>query len=212
LFSVVIHEVAHGWTAYRLGDTTAYDMGRLTLNPIPHIDLIGSIVVPLISYFTIGSVFLAWAKPVPINPNNFRHGQRDQVLVSLMGPLSNFLVAACCTGAYIVLIRFALPIVLTGGAVEQTLVAFLIQMFGAGIMLNIFLAVFNLIPIPPLDGSHVFSAFLPEKLRQQYYQIGFAGIILVLVLMRLNPFRNAVITVVQVLSIPYQLLIHRFVP
>ena len=89
LFSIVVHEVAHGWMALRLGDSTARDSGRLTLNPIPHIDPIGSIAIPLLSYLSAGSVFIAWAKPVPINPANFRNFRRDDILVSIIGPFSN---------------------------------------------------------------------------------------------------------------------------
>jgi Zn-dependent protease len=92
LFSIVVHEVAHGWMALRLGDTTARDLGRLTLNPIPHIDPIGSVLVPLISLFSTGSVFIAWAKPVPVNPMMFRNPRRDDILVSTVGPFSNLIV------------------------------------------------------------------------------------------------------------------------
>ena len=96
IFSVIIHEVAHGWMALRLGDPTARDMGRLTLNPLPHIDLIGSVLVPLMSLAAAGHVFIAWAKPVPVNPMNFHNPRRDSVLVSAVGPVSNFLLALLC--------------------------------------------------------------------------------------------------------------------
>src|SRR5512142_2895625 len=103
LFSVIIHEIAHGWTALRLGDPTAKMMGRLTLNPTPHIDLIGSIVVPLFSLFAAGSVFIAWAKPVPVDPRNFSHYRRDDILVSVAGPVSNILMALVCSIAVVLL-------------------------------------------------------------------------------------------------------------
>jgi Zn-dependent protease len=96
IFSVVIHEMAHGWVALRCGDTTARDLGRLTLNPIPHIDFFGSILVPLLSIITTGRVFIAWAKPVPINPGNFSNYKRDDSLVTAAGPFSNLLTAFIC--------------------------------------------------------------------------------------------------------------------
>jgi Zn-dependent protease len=110
LFSIVVHEVAHGWMALLLGDTTARDSGRLTLNPIPHIDPIGSIAVPLLSYIAAGSVFIAWAKPVSVNPANFRNFRRDDILVSLVGPFSNLLVAFCCAVFFILMQRFFGPL------------------------------------------------------------------------------------------------------
>ena len=103
LFSVVIHEMAHGWMALRLGDTTARDAGRLTLNPIPHIDLFGSILVPLFSILAAGRVFIAWAKPVPVNPWNFRNLRRDDMLVSIVGPVSNLCLALACSVMVILL-------------------------------------------------------------------------------------------------------------
>src|SRR5512142_2105649 len=96
LFSVIVHEIAHGWMALKLGDPTARDMGRLTLNPIPHIDPVGSMLVPLISFFAAGTVFIAWAKPVPVNPLYFRNLRRDGILVSVVGPASNLLLALFC--------------------------------------------------------------------------------------------------------------------
>src|SRR5260221_6425187 len=103
LFSVVIHEISHGWMALRLGDTTARDLGRLTLNPIPHIDPVGSVLVPLFSLVATGRVFIAWAKPVPVNPLNFSDMRRDDILVSVVGPVSNFILSFICTIIYIVL-------------------------------------------------------------------------------------------------------------
>jgi Zn-dependent protease len=211
LFSIVVHEVAHGWLALRLGDSTARDFGRLTLNPIPHIDPIGSIAIPLLSYITAGSVFIAWAKPVPINPANFRNFRRDDILVALIGPLSNLLVAFCCAVLYVLSGRFFGPLQLVDGAVQRDMATFLIQMFAAGITLNIFLAVFNLIPVPPLDGSHVLSSLLPPELGERFRQIGFFGILLVILLMRLDPVRNFILTVVMTVRIPYEMFINKFI-
>jgi Zn-dependent protease len=210
LFSIVVHEVAHGWMALRLGDTTARDMGRLTLNPIPHIDPIGSILIPLLSYLSVGSVFIAWAKPVPIDPRNFRNFRRDDILVSIAGPVSNLIMAGVCTICYIVVVRFLAPMESLHGDLQQSLTTFVIQMFSTGITLNIVLAVFNMIPVPPLDGSHVLSAVLPEQIRENYQRIGFFGVLIVIVLMRLEPIRNILWSVVLVFHIPYDLLLQLF--
>ena len=210
LFSIVVHEVAHGWMALQLGDSTARDSGRLTLNPIPHIDPIGSIAIPLLSYLAAGSVFIAWAKPVPINPANFHNFRRDDILVSIIGPFSNLLVAFCCAVFYVISERFFGPLNLIENNFQREIAAFLIHMFVAGITLNIFLAIFNLIPVPPLDGSHVLSAMLPAEIGERYRQIGFFGILLVILLMRLDLFRNFIFTVVMTVRIPYEIFIHQF--
>ncbi|MGD1043940.1 MAG: site-2 protease family protein [Bacteroidota bacterium] len=210
LFSIVVHEVAHGWMALQLGDSTARDSGRLTLNPIPHIDPIGSIAIPLLSYLTAGSVFIAWAKPVPINSANFSNFRRDDILVSIVGPFSNLLVAFCCAVCYILSQRFFGPLNLIENNFQREIATFLIRMFVAGITLNIFLAVFNLIPVPPLDGSHILSALLPAEIGERYRQIGFFGILLVIMFMRLAPFRNFIFTVVMTVRIPYEIFINRF--
>ena len=210
LFSIVVHEVAHGWMALRLGDSTAYDSGRLTLNPIPHIDPIGSIAIPLLSFISAGSVFIAWAKPVPVNPANFRNFRRDDILVSVVGPFSNLIVAFCCAVFYILLERLFGPLKLIENNLLRDIAAFFIHMFAAGITLNIFLAVFNLIPVPPLDGSHVLSALLPAELNERFRQIGFFGILLVILLMRLDPFRNFILTVVTTVRIPYEIFVNQF--
>ena len=211
LFSIVVHEVAHGWMALRLGDSTAYDSGRLTLNPIPHIDPIGSIAIPLLSFISAGSVFIAWAKPVPVNPANFRDFRRDDILVSIVGPFSNLIVAFCCAVFYILSERLFGPLKLIENNLLRDIAAFFIHMFAAGITLNIFLAVFNLIPVPPLDGSHVLSALLPAELNERFQQIGFFGILLVILLMRLDPFRNFILTVVTTVRIPYEIFVNHFV-
>ncbi len=210
LFSIVVHEVAHGWLALKLGDPTASNMGRLTLNPIPHIDPVGSVIVPLISYFAAGTVFIAWAKPVPINPANFRNFRRDDILVSVIGPVSNFIVAFLCVILYILTDRAFGSTELIAAGVGREAVSFLKNMFQAGIPLNIFLAVFNLIPVPPLDGSHVVASLLPERIAAQYRQVGFAGILLIIFLMRLAPVQHAVMATVHFILTPYVLLLDLF--
>jgi Zn-dependent protease len=210
LFSVVVHEVAHGWVAFYLGDPTAKDTGRLTLNPLPHIDPIGSIAIPLLSYISAGSVFIAWAKPVPVNPANFRNFQRDDILVSVAGPFSNLLMACCCAMFYIITVRLFGPVMLIENNLQREIAMFVIRMFAAGITLNIFLAIFNLIPVPPLDGSHVLFALLPEKVGEQFRQIGFFGIIIVIMLMRIAPFQHAVFSLILTLRMPLDILIGMF--
>ena len=209
LFSVVIHEIAHGWMALRLGDPTAKQMGRLTLNPIPHIDPIGSIVVPLFSLIVAGRVFIAWAKPVPINPMNFSNYRRDDILVSVVGPISNIFMAFCCTVVVIVL-KYIAP--LLEGTNEFVIEMFdlLIKMFIGGITLNVVLAVFNLIPIPPLDGSHVLASLLPEEISERYRSIGFLGIFIIIYLMRWEPFAMVFHTVINLFLVPFKVILNIF--
>lgn len=207
LFSVVIHEISHGWMALRLGDTTAKDLGRLTLNPIPHIDPVGSILVPLISIIVAGRVFIGWAKPVPVNPMNFSNFRRDDILVSVVGPFSNLVLSVLFTLMFIG-IAHASPLFREAGPLADQFGAFLGKMFYSGIVLNIVLAVFNLIPIPPLDGSHVVASLLPPELSLQYRRLGFYGIFIVVLLMQWPPFSSFFNTVITTLMYPYELLIH----
>lgn len=154
LFGVTVHEVAHGWVASKLGDKTALMMGRLTLNPIKHIDLIGTIIVPILCLLGGGFVF-GWAKPVPVDWRNLRSPRRDAALVALAGPGANFLMAifwACIA-------RLGMWAMQSG---FQDAV-FLIYMGQAGIIINLVLMVLNLFPLPPLDGSRVLASFLPKK-------------------------------------------------
>ena len=149
LFSVVIHEVSHGAVAYALGDPTAKNEGRLTLNPISHLDFFGSIFLPIVMYMTAGFIF-GWAKPVPYNPYNLKNQKYGPALVGIAGPLSNFLIAV----VFGVLIRFSDVLNLPAAFLQ---IAFFIA------FLNLILAVFNLVPIPPLDGSKVLFALLPAR-------------------------------------------------
>lgn len=151
--SVVIHEVSHGFMAYALGDSTAKYAGRLTLNPIPHIDPFGSIVLPLLMSFLPGGIVFGWAKPVPYNPYNLSNQRWGPGLVAAVGPLSNLFVAL----VFGIAIRFS-ALLPAGTASAFVEIATII------VVLNIVLAVFNLVPIPPLDGSKVLFAFLPYHL------------------------------------------------
>ena len=154
IFSIVIHEVSHGTVAYYLGDPTAKYAGRLTLNPIPHIDPIGSIVLPffcvLFANLTGGGFIFGWAKPVPINPYNFKDQKYGSAKVALAGPGANLVIAL----VFGLLLRFCPAISAFSG---------LTLMFSYIVYINILLAVFNLLPIPPLDGSHILFTFLPQK-------------------------------------------------
>jgi Zn-dependent protease len=166
LFSVIIHEVAHGYAALLNGDPTARLTGRITLNPIPHIDPIGTIFLPLLLLITQAGVIFGWARPVPVNPLNFRNYRLGEITTSFAGPASNLLLAA--------LFAYLLRLKLGGPG--------LILMAYYGCIINIFLAIFNLIPIPPLDGSHLVAAFLPPRLARYYSYLEPVGIVLVLIL------------------------------
>ena len=151
VMSAVIHEVMHGVAANSLGDPTARLQGRLTLNPIPHLDMFGSVLLPAVLVLTNSPLFLAWAKPVPYNPYNLRPGRFSEAIVAGAGPASNIAIALVA-GLFI---RFG-----SIGAMES--VVFLI------VTVNVMLAIFNMIPIPPLDGSKVLEAFLPSSLQYGY--------------------------------------------
>jgi Zn-dependent protease len=178
LLSVIVHECAHGLVAEWWGDPTARMLGRLTLNPIPHIDLFGSILVPGLLLMTGSGVLFGWAKPVPVTPENFRNRRLGDITVSLAGPASNVLLA-------LVLAVVLLVAGLTLGA--EDVPAGLVALCAYGIRLNFILAVFNLIPIPPLDGSHVVANLLPGPAAYAYRSLGQVGLLLLLLMLFLVP-------------------------
>lgn len=153
IFSVVVHECAHGIAAERAGDPTARSLGRITLNPIPHIDLIGSIALPAILIIT-GSPFLfGWAKPVPVNPSYFRNLRLDEIKVSFAGPLSNMILS----------VGFLMVSIIVVSIPDTGVTSLLLSVARTGIIINLVLAFFNLLPIPPLDGSHILENLLPYR-------------------------------------------------
>ncbi len=171
LIAIVFHELAHGYMAYLLGDPTAKRAGRLTLNPIKHLDPIGALALL--------TVKVGWAKPVPINPMYFKHPRRDLFLVSFAGPFSNFLLALLFSLA-IKTILFLFGGVSSKGAVN--FFSILIDICSAGVIVNIGLGLFNLLPIPPLDGSNILISILPKDIGISFGRMGKYGIIIVILL------------------------------
>lgn len=171
VFAITVHEAAHGWVAYKLGDKTAKVMGRLTFNPIPHIDPIGTIVLPLVMMLTTGFIF-GWAKPVPIDLRNLSDPRRDWAIISVAGPLSNLLMALAW--GLVMKIALMLPATLDWAAVP------LLLMGKIGITFNIILMVLNLLPLPPLDGSRVLAWLLPPNLAAQLDRIEPYGVFILI--------------------------------
>ena len=173
IFAITVHEVAHGWVAKKKGDNTAFMLGRLTLNPIKHIDLLGTIVIPGLLLISGTGIIFGWAKPVPVDSRHFKNPRKDMALVAIAGPVSNLLMAI----GWALLIRLAIII-------ESDFVTLPLIYTGiAGISINLILALINLIPIPPLDGSRVLSAFLPSKWAWRYNQIERYGFIILMALL-----------------------------
>jgi Zn-dependent protease len=176
LFSMVAHEYAHGYAALRQGDSTAYSLGRLTWNPLPHIDLFMTILLPLMTYIAAGVAF-GGAKPVPVVPRNYRNFKRGDIIVSLAGVATNLAIAILCIPLIVLvgLIGSAVPALTDSLALLQRMLVY-------GILINLALMAFNLIPIPPLDGSHVFKYILPPAWALNYQRLGAQGLLILFLL------------------------------
>jgi Zn-dependent protease len=167
--AIILHECAHGFAAYLLGDNTAKDQGRLTLNPISHIDPVGSIIVPGALYLLHSPFFFGWAKPVPVNFRNLKNARLGMILVAVAGPVTNIILAY----GYILLYKFSIYPPLS-------------YVWQWAILFNIVLCVFNMIPIPPLDGSRIVTGVLPRELAYQYNRLEPFGMIIIVVLLQVG--------------------------
>jgi Zn-dependent protease len=178
VIAIVFHEVAHGWVARALGDPTAARLGRLTLNPIKHVDPIGTVVLPLMLALAHAPVF-GWAKPVPVVASKLRNPRWHMMLVALAGPGSNLLLALASAAG--------LAIVAGGGMPEAGIERFVAQNLFNFLLINVFLAIFNLIPLPPFDGGHVVEGLLPRPLAAQWVKVGRFGFVLLIGLLLVLP-------------------------
>ena len=178
VFAITVHEVAHGWIAKKYGDNTADSQGRLTLNPLKHVDLVGTIIIPGLLLITGTGFIFGWAKPVPVDARNFKNPRADMAMVALAGPVSNLLMAVF----WALIARIGMTI---GAAAEEVSLP-LIYSGVAGISINLVLAMVNLLPIPPLDGSRILSWALPHHLAWQYSKLERYGFIILIILLSTN--------------------------
>ena len=182
LFSIILHEYSHGYIAYKNGDDTAYLMGRLTFNPIKHIDPMGTIFLPLLCHLMHLPLF-GWAKPVPVNFLRLNNPKKDMAKVAFAGPASNLLMVALCVLIFKILVVLNI----------QEVLFYKILIYG--IQINLILAIFNLIPIPPLDGSKIIASFLPDRQSLRYLSLERYGMIFVIILIVTGAFRMIVVPV-----------------
>ena len=195
LFALSLHEASHAWMASRLGDQTARMLGRVTLNPIKHIDPVGTLLIPLAMLFMpgFGRFLIGWAKPTPVNTRNFKRITRDDILTTLAGPSSNLLTALVCALALMVMEHVSaagklsvVVAVFTANHVPSPVEGALPALFPLALLLylaffvNLLLAIFNLLPLPPLDGSHIFRHMLPYSALRIYDSLGMISLILIL--------------------------------
>ncbi len=191
LFSLCIHEAAHAAMANWCGDPSARLLGRLTLNPAKHIDPMGTVVFPLLLLMMPGGFVFGWAKPVPFNPRNLENMRRDPVLIALAGPGSNLVLALICAFALRVLAM------LVGIAPDSNILAILVQIFLALSVINLILMLFNMIPVPPLDGHYLLASVLPPSGQEMLQRIGPFGIILAIMLVSFTGIIRVPLTILQ---------------
>jgi len=187
LFALTLHEFAHGYVAYRLGDPTAKALGRLSLNPLRHLDPIGTLAFFLIS--------IGWAKPVPVNGSYFKNPKQDMLWVALAGPLTNLFLAVVCAflAKTIIILSASLP----SQTLHTAVLLPLFQMLRAGVWINLVLCVFNFLPIPPLDGSRIMMGLLPDHLARTYASFERYGFILILILAFTGILSKMIIPIIQ---------------